>query len=415
MGSKSHNRNIISPFCASTGRLGLPTKPERIDNGLMSTSARVILLLETSREYGRQLQFGITKYSYFNGPWTFYREPGGRDRTLPQLKSWGANGIIAHAHSAAMVRRIVNTRIPTIIKGYRAEGYPTIATNNTAIGQMGAEHLIDRGFRHLAYCGLDDRYWSVERGAAFADRVQRERLGIHVYRQPRSRSMRSWDKELAYMAKWLKALPKPVGVMACVDDRSQHVLQACKMIGLDVPSEVAILGVDNDELVCRLANPQLSSIALAAERAGYEAAELLDKLMAGEKMTGQRIVTQPTHVVARQSTDVLAMEDRMVAKALQFIRSHANEPIQVADVVEAVPISRRLLQKRFQMVLGRTILDEIRYTRAEQVAEMLSDTNLPISAIALACGFPSIDHIARSFRKIKGMSPLAYRKRYGPK
>lgn len=415
MGSKSHNRNIISPFCASTERLGLPTKPERIDNGLMSTSAKVILLLETSREYGRQLQFGITKYSYFNGPWTFYREPGGRDRTLPQLKSWGANGIIAHAHSAAMVRRIVNTRIPTIIKGYRAEGYPTIATNNTAIGQMGAEHLIDRGFRHLAYCGLDDRYWSVERGAAFADRVQRERLGIHVYRQPRSRSMRSWDKELAYMAKWLKALPKPVGVMACVDDRSQHVLQACKMIGLDVPSEVAILGVDNDELVCRLANPQLSSIALAAERAGYEAAELLDKLMAGEKMTGQRIVTQPTHVVARQSTDVLAMEDRMVAKALQFIRSHANEPIQVADVVEAVPISRRLLQKRFQMVLGRTILDEIRYTRAEQVAEMLSDTNLPISAIALACGFPSIDHIARSFRKIKGMSPLAYRKRYGPK
>jgi len=381
----------------------------------MPGSAKVILLLETSREYGRQLQFGITKYSYFNGPWTFYREPGGRNRTLPQLKSWGAHGIIAHAHSTAMVRRIVHTGIPAVIKGYRAEGYPTIATDNTAIGQMGAEHLTDRGFRHLAYCGLDDRYWSVERGAAFADRVQRAGLEIHMYRQPRSRAMRSWDKELACMARWLESLPKPVGVMACVDDRSQHVLHACKMVGLDVPSEVAILGVDNDELVCRLASPQLSSIALAAERAGYEAAELLDRLMAGEKMSGQRIITRPTHVVTRQSTDVLAMEDRMVAKALQFIRNHANEPIQVADVVEAVPISRRLLQKRFQMALGRTILDEIRHARAEQVAKMLSDTNLPISTIALACGFPSIDHIARSFRKIKGMSPLAYRKRYGPK
>ena len=381
----------------------------------MPTSARVILLLETSREYGRQLQFGITKYSYFNGPWTFYREPGGRDRTLPQLKSWGVNGIIAHAHSPAMVRRIVRTGIPAIIKGYSVEGYPTIATNNDAIGQIGAEHLTERGFRHLAYCGLDDRHWSVERGAAFAERIQREGLEIHMYKQPRSRAMRSWDRELTYMAKWLTSLPKPVGLMACVDDRSQHVLQACKMAGLDVPSEVAILGVDNDELVCRLANPQLSSIALAAERAGYEAAELLDRLMAGEKMAGQRIVTQPTHVVTRQSTDVLAMEDRMVARALQFIRSHSNEPIQVADVVEAVPISRRLLQKRFKMVLGRTILDEIRHSRAEQVAEMLSQTNLPVSQVALICGYPSIDHIARSFRKIKNMSPLAYRKRYGPK
>jgi LacI family transcriptional regulator len=314
-----------------------------------------------------------------------------------------------------MVRRIVSTGIPAIIKGYKAEGYPTIATDNDAIGRMGAEHLIDRGFRHLAYCGLNDRYWSVERGDAFADRLREEGIEAHMYRQPRSRAMRSWDKELAYMAKWLASLPKPVGVMACVDDRSQHVLQACKMAGLEVPHEVAVLGVDNDELVCRLASPQLSSIALAAERAGYEAAELLDRLMAGERMGEQKIVTQPTHIVIRQSTDVLAMEDRMVAKALQFIRTHASEPIQVTDVVKAVPVSRRLLQKRFQRVLGRTILDEIRHTRAEQVARMLSETNLPVSKIALTCGYPGIDHIARSFRKIKGMSPLAYRKRYGRK
>ncbi|MHC4518765.1 MAG: AraC family transcriptional regulator, partial [Planctomycetota bacterium] len=344
-------------------------------------SARVILLLETSREYGRQLQFGITKYSYFNGPWTFYREPGGRDRILPQLRSWGANGIIAHAHSAAMVRRIVSAGIPAIIKGYKAEGCPTIATDNGAIGRMGAEHLMDRGFRHLAYCGLDDRYWSVERANALTDRAREEGLEVHTYRQPRSRAMRSWDKELTYMAKWLNSLPKPVGVMACVDDRSQHVLQACKMADLEVPSEVAVLGVDNDELVCRLASPQLSSIALAAERAGYEAAELLDRLMGGERMGEQKIVTQPTHIVIRQSTDVLAMEDRMVARALQFIRSHTSEPIQVTDVVEAVPISRRLLQKRFQVVLGCTILDEIRHARVEQVARMLSETNLPIAKI----------------------------------
>jgi len=378
----------------------------------MPKSPKVILLLETSREYGRQLQFGITKYSYFNGPWTFYREPGGRDRTLPQLKDWGAQGIIAHVKDAATARRIVDTDIPAIVKGFKIEGCPLIATDNQAIGIMGAEHLIDHGFRHFAYCGYNNLYWSQERGQAFGARVEQASFEIHNYKPPR---VRSWDKELNHMAQWLKSLPKPVGVMACVDDRSQHVLHACKMAGLDVPTEVAIIGVDNDSLICSLANPQLSSIALAAERAGYEAAELLDQLMAGKKVKTQGVLCAPTHVVTRQSTDVMAMEDRMVAKALQYIRSHATETIQVSDVVNGLPISRRALQKRFQAVLGRTILDEIRHTRVSMVAQMLTETNLSIAQIALACGYPGIDHISRSFRTIKHMSPLAYRKRYGQK
>lgn len=381
----------------------------------MAASPKVILLLETSREYGRQLQFGITKYSYFNGPWTFYREPGGRNRSLPQLKDWGANGIIAHVKDAATARKIKETGLPAIVKGLKIEGYPLIATDNQTIGIMGAEHLLDRGFRRFAYCGFDDLYWSAERGEAFVKRLKQESFDVFLYQMPKAKSQRAWNKEIAYMASWLESLPKPIGVMACVDDRSQHVLQACKMAALDVPTEIAILGVDNDELVCQLANPQLSSIALAAERAGYEAAELLDRLMAGEEMSGRIVLTSPTHVVRRQSTDVMAMEDRMVAKAIHYIHSHASEPIQVADVVAAVPISRRALQKRFQTTMGRTILDEIRHTRVELVAKMLTDTNLPIAQIALACGYPGIDHIARSFRMIKRMSPLAYRKQYGQK
>ena len=255
----------------------------------------------------------------------------------------------------------------------------------------------------------------MERYDAFTQRLQQESYDVSYYQPPRVKSKRAWDKEIAHMARWLESLPKPLGVMACVDDRSQHVLQACKMAGLDIPSEVAILGVDNDELVCQLANPQLSSIALAAERAGYESAELLDRWMHGEDVSDHHIVTSPTHVITRQSTDVMAMEDRMVAKALQYIRSHASEPIQVTDVIDATSISRRALQKRFQATLGRTILDEIRHTRVELVAEMLIQTNLSIAHIALACGYPGIDHIARSFRQIKRMSPLAYRKRYGQK
>jgi LacI family transcriptional regulator len=381
----------------------------------MSKSPKIILLLETSREYGRQLQFGITKYSYFNGPWTFYREAGGRDRALPQLRDWGADGIIAHARNVTAAHRIMDRGIPAIIKGVKVEGCPLLDADNRAIGIMGAEHLISRGFRRFAYCGYDNLYWSVERRRAFTERVEQEALEIFLYRQPRARRQRSWDRELAYMAQWLESLPLPVGIMACVDDRSQHVLQACKMVGLDVPADVAIVGVDNDELICSLANPQLSSIALAARRAGYETAGLLDRLMAGEKVDDPVVVTQPTHVITRQSTDVMAMDDRMVAGALQFIRSHATDPIQVTDVVNALPISRRALQKRFQAVLGRTILEEIRHTRVGMVAQMLTETNLSVEQIALACGYPGIDHTSRSFGKIKHMSPLAYRRRYGQK
>jgi LacI family transcriptional regulator len=328
------------------------------------------------------------------------------------LKDWGAQGIIAHVKDAATARRIVDTGIPAIVKGFKIEGYPLIATDNQAIGIMGAEHLIDHGFRYFAYCGYGNLYWSEERGQAFGARVQQASFEFHDYKQSHARS---WDKELTHMAKWLQSLPKPVGVMACVDDRSQHVLHACKMASLDVPTEVAIIGVDNDSLICSLANPQLSSIALAAERAGYEAAELLDQLMAGKAIKSQGVLTAPTHVLTRQSTHVMAMEDPMVAKALQYIQSHATEMIQVSDVINGLPISRRALQKRFQAVLGRTILDEIRHTRVSMVAQMLTETNLSIAQIALACGYPGIDHISRSFRNIKHMSPLAYRKRYGQK
>ena len=385
-------------------------------NRNMPESPKVILLLETSREYGRQLQFGITKYSFFQGPWTFYREPGGRDRTLPRLQDWGANGIIAHVKDAATASKIVDTKIPAIIKGFRIKGYPLIATDNQAIGTMAAEHLMSRGFRRFAFCGFDDLYWSNERGQAFSDRIQQEEsLEFFHYQQPNTKTQRFWDQELDTMAKWLESLPKPVGVFACVDDRSQHIMHACKMARLDVPTEVAIIGVDNDELVCRLANPQLSSIALGAQRAGYEAAELLDQLMAGRKTDNAIILTRPTKVVTRQSTDVMAMDDQTVAKALLFIRRNASNSIQVSDVVDAVPLSKRALQKRFQAVLGRTILDEIRHARIEICSKMLTETDLPIAQIALACGFPGIDHVSRSFRKIKHMSPLAYRKQYGQK
>jgi len=377
---------------------------------------KVILLIETSRAYGRGLLRGITKYSRLYGPWVFYSEPGGLEKALPKMKHWSANGIIMRDSTRGS--EALKMGVPIIVSVHLKEhikGTPYIDTNGVVIGRMAAEHLLDRGFRYFGFCGFDDLHWSRERCKNFSKRVTEAGFEMYVYKQPKSRVRRSWENEQVLMADWLKSLPKPVGLMACNDDRGRHVIEACKVTGLHVPEEVAVIGVDNDELVCELSDPPLSSVALNVERGGYEAAELLDKLMAGEKAENKDIIVQPTHIVTRQSTDILAVDDIDVAEALRFIRLHAKEPIQVGEVADAAALSRRALQQRFRRTLNRTVYDEIRHARMEQAARMLAETNLSVSQIAQKLGYSGVEKMSRSFRREIGMSPLAYRKCYGLK
>ena len=189
------------------------------------------------------------------------------------------------------------------------------------------------------------------------------------------------------MARWLAALPRPVGVMACNDDVGGRVIEACKMVGLRVPDEVGVLGADNDELVCELSDPPLSSVAIAFERAGYESARALHTMMSGSVARGQRILVRASGVVARQSTDILAMDDGQLVKALRHIRQGGATSMRVVDVARAAGLSRRVLEKRFRVKLGRSVLAEIRRVRVERIARMLAETNLTVSQIALGLGF----------------------------
>jgi len=382
---------------------------------------KVILLVDTARAYGRGLLRGIAKYSDVHGPWIFYwkapfyRESGGKEVTLSRLKTLDADGIIMREQKKT--KEILAMSLPTIVSPYTEQfpGLPNIIPDDAAIGKMAAEHLLDRGFRNFAYCGFQGMFALRNRGEIFRERVAEAGFETHICKEPKSKAKRLWENEQTIMADWLKSLPKPVGLMACNDDRAREVIEACKIAGLHVPEEVAILGVDNDDLVCNLSHPPLSSIALNFERAGYEAAELLDKLMTGEKMADERIVVRPTHIVTRQSTDILAIEDKEVAEAVRFIRQHCREPIQVSDVVDAVSVSRRSLYQQFRRVLGRSPNEEIRRARVEQIVRMLVETNLPVSKIALALGYSGVAHIARYFRQEKGMNLQSYRKLYGRK
>lgn len=385
---------------------------------------RVILLIETSRAYGRGLLYGIDKYSRLHGPWVFYREPqfyfkksGSKETSLAQFKAWNATGIIARVPDIKKTKELAGLGLPMIVSVHLdglAAGMPNIITDDDAIGKLAAEHLIERGFKNFAFYGAYDTFYRRGREIAFSKAVERAGFTAHSYHTLKRKSLAS-EKELSPLAKWLKSLPTPIGIMTCTDDDSQRIAEECKIVGRHVPEEVAILGVDNDALVCGLSDPPLSSIALNTERAGYEAAELLAKMMAGEKSAACTIIVHPTHVVTRHSTDILAIDDRDVAEAVRFIRRHSRRSIQVSDVVQEVPLSRRVLEQRFRKVLGRSILDEIKRVRTEQICRLLVETNMSVSNIASALGYSGVDHIARYFREEMKMSPLAYRKQFGQK
>ncbi len=391
----------------------------------MTNRHKVILMMETSRTFGRSIIRGMTRYSRSRGNWIYYKRApfywatGGGEVAPKLILKVGADGLVLREQrTREQTERILSVNIPTVVSPYTEPfpGYPNIITDDEAIGKMAAEYLLHRSFKQFAYCGFGQKYyWSRERGRSFSQRVSEEGYEAHSYEyeRPGSVARHSWEKEQDMLAEWLKTLPKPVGLMACNDDRSQYVLEACLIAGLHVPEEVAVIGLGNDEMICDLVTPPLTSIALDAEKAGYDAAATLDKMMAGKKIVNQTIIVRPTHVVSRQSTNVFAVADRDVLAALRFIhRSAGKEPIQVDDVLRVVSLSRRTLYERFASVLGRSVHEEIKRVRVDQLARLLVTSNLPVSQIASIMGCSDIKNIARYFKQQKGVTPSEYRKNH---
>ncbi|MDP8245378.1 MAG: DNA-binding transcriptional regulator [Candidatus Hinthialibacter antarcticus] len=376
----------------------------------------VVLPIESSRSSGRALLRGIAKYSRLHGPWTFYWEPGGLDEVLPRLKNLNTDGIIMR--DSELVQEVIELGIPLIVVGHhfkKVEGVTNIISDSKAIGRMAAEHILKSGLKHFAYCGFDDKPWSVERSESFSAQISNAGYKTSIYKPPSNPLTLTWEKEQDFLVKWIKKLPTPVGLMCCNDDRSQQALQASKLAGMKVPDELAIIGADNDELICELSDPPLSSVSVNFERAGYEGAAVLDQLMDGKDDENRDIMIHASHVVPRLSTDITAIDDADVSKAVRFIRLHATDNICVSDVVEVVTLSRRVLEKRFRDQLGTTLLQEIRRVRTDKIAQMLIETNLSVSQIALSLSFNGNEHISRYFQREKNMSLLKYRKTYGVK
>jgi len=372
---------------------------------------RVILLVESSREFGRQLIIGIARYSRLNGPWSFYKEPIGLKSSIPRLTSWKPDGIIMR--NSLMTKELLKRKIPTILALHTSshpQNLPVIKTDSFSIAKMASAHFIEKGFKSLAFCGFDDYDWSNERKVFYCRFNSELGYNTYVYVPPKSIKSHDWDKEEQHVGEWIKTLPKPVGILACNDDRGQHILEVCKRIGFKVPDDVAVVGVDNDPMICEIGDPPLTSIALNVESAGYEAAKLLDQLISGNKMRGQQIMVTASHIVQRQSSDILAMKDIEVASAIRFIKENAKNKILVKDVVKSTGISRRTLEQRFKKTIQRSIYHEIRKVRVEWISRLLIETNLPVSHIITFFNFTDVEHISRYFKKEKGIGLRQFRK-----
>jgi len=377
----------------------------------------VALLIETSNAYARGLLRGIIRYvREQHHPWSVYLPEQGRGGTPPDwLARWRGDGIIARIENEVIGRAVTRTGLP-VVDMSAARMVPDVAwveTDDKTIARLAVEHLLERGFRNLAYCGNPAFNWSNWRGEYFSRTVHEHGLECHVFQPPDSKKPRARDEgSRRALAKWVRGLPKPVGVLACYDIQAQQLLEVCRDEMIPVPEVVAVLGVDNDELLCHLAVPPLSSVIPDTERTGYEAAEILDQLMSGKKVSTAAHRIEPLGIATRQSTDVLAVDDPDVASALRLIREHACDGWNVEDVLKQVPVSRRVLERRFLQILGRTPHKELLRLRLQRVRELLVETDLNLSVIAERSGFRHVEYLTVAFKHQTGVAPSRFREQH---
>jgi LacI family transcriptional regulator len=406
------------PIGAMTYSARIGTSAEPAGGGL----PQVALLLETSCEYGRGLLRGVLRYSRLHGPWSLHVVPGHLEQSLPRAESWRGNGIIGRTHSPEMVEIIRSTGLPFVAASLddcrplsAGNEFGEINTNCSAIVRIVADHLLERSLRQFAFCGFSGCGWSCHREEIYTQYLgeRGHSCEVQLLSYPSWRWQSDWIEktgdEQPTLEAWLKSLRKPVGIMACNDVCGRRVLQACAAVGLRVPDEVAVVGVDNDEMICELSSPPLSSVVLDLEKAGYEAATLLHQMMLGETKMDRSIYVQPAYIATRQSSDVVAHDDPYVAQALRFVKDHAGQAISVSDVSREVGVSRRTLERRFYAVLGRSIAWEITRCKLERAKRILVETNLPSHRVAAAAGFGSVKTFNRVFRYAEGMPPNDFR------
>lgn len=378
----------------------------------MSVIPQVAVLVDTSRSYGRDIVRGIRRYVAEHGPWSLYLEPRDLRSSFPDwLKKWPGDGILARTVDPALLRQLKATKLPvielrtTVLK----HPFPYIGMDNPVIGQLVARHFLDRGFRRFAcYLDTSELFFS-QRCNSFVQTLKQQGMECSVF-EAKAAGLR-WDQHQRQLAEWLTSLEKPCGLFATNDQLGFWVLDAARRAGISVPEQLAVIGAENDKTLCETAWPPLSSVQLRGQSVGFTAAKMLDKWLREKVIPPKETFLPPGDIVVRQSSDIVAVEDARIAKALHYIRQRAAEGIGVDDVAREVALSRSALERRMKKMIGRSPGEELIRIRFTQVERLLAQTDLTLDAIADRAGFKHPQYMAEAFHKRAGITPGEYRRR----
>lgn len=376
---------------------------------------KVLLLIDYSSEFSRRLLKGLIQYSKEHGPWIFYRLPSyyktlyGKEGIVEWAKEWQADAIIARwDHEGTNLLKTLD--IPVILQNYkdRSAHFSNLTGDYIGTGEMAARFFIKRRYRNFAFYGNKGVVWSRERAEGFRKEIE-QTGGNYYYFESENLSGEQWNSSHIQLDQWLLSLPKPVGLFACDDSFALQVSEICKINNIQIPQEIALLGVDNDELMCNLSDPPISSIVLDVEKGGYEAGRLIDQFISKKRTNSIDIVIKPIRFELRQSTEKYNISNEYISKIVNYIEDNFTSEISIESLTKLVPLSRRNLEVKFKNEMNTSIYQFILDCRIEFFAHLLLTTDRPLFDLALESGFTDYKNISRVFKKFKGCTPMEYR------
>lgn len=383
----------------------------------MAGPCNILLLIETSKAFGRKLLLGIHRYmTEKRCNWATYVEERGKRERLPSwVPRFDGDGVIAHSSSPSVVGTLRELGLPIVETDMcgMGQGVPMVYSDEDALASAAIEHFLSRGIDRLAWCQIVDRAWCEFRCAALLRQLRKRGLDLAAKYTPPKKRAANWLDQRAQLGDWLTTFKRPTAVFCANDLCGSRLLEAARSVGIAVPDEIAVLGVDNDPVLCEMAWPSLSSIEQNAEQIGYLAAEQLDRMLAGNPWPSEPIWVLPAGVETRRSSDIIAFGQPDLVAAVEFIRSRACTGINVRDVLSHVCISRSQLETLFHRHLGHSPKAEIQRIRLDH-AKRLLQLNHPIAHVAHSCGFKSSQYFANVFQRELHMTPGQWRQKQAP-
>lgn len=379
---------------------------------------KILVLIDASTEFSRRFLSGLIRYANENASWIFYRLPQyyktlyGESGIISKIKEWEINAVVAQWEYGE-IQFLKKLNVPVFLQNYKKDEdwFSKIAGNYDKVGAMAANFFSKRGYRNFAFYGDKDFLWSKGRAEGYKDEVEKLN-GNFFYFESEYLTNSQWSHDHIELSKWLKELPKPVALFACDDYFALQVSEICKVINISIPEEIALLGVDNDEFICNLSYPPISSIVTNDEEIGYNTGKMFHKLIINNENYSFSISKKPLRIEERRSTERYNTSDEHVTTIIEFIEKHINTKISIEQLTELVPLSRRSIENKFKEEMGTTIYQFILDKKVDYISNELVTTNKNLLEIAIDVGYNDARQIFRIFKKSTGYTPMNYRKKF---